>query len=39
MASSTFDDYARTTFSVATDVADDTAISTRQMDEAIDYLK
>ena len=36
---STVDDYVRTTFYVATNVADETAISTRQMDEVIDYLK
>ncbi len=38
MASSTFDDYARTTFSVATNVADDTTISSQQMDDVIDCL-
>lgn len=39
MASFTFDDYARTTFSTATNVANDTIISPQQRDEVIDYLK
>lgn len=39
MARFIFDDYVRTTFSVATNMGDDSVISPKQMDELIGYLK